>query len=267
MKRTVAGLLPILLTGIFVVAGSAQVVRFPTPTPSRTPTPTPSPTPTPEPKQMPCPTVGIQAAPGGQIRDGQPVSFVLNLNGGDSRVQPTILWSVSAGLIKAGQNSRKIDVDSTGSGADREIKAGVWVGGYAPECLLEAKAAIKVIPAAAKIGEVGELAPDRLTNLLKVLGSTLAQSPDNLYIFAYAGRKSDRGYALNWLKRMKDEISMAGLDARRIVAMDGGFREEPSFEFWTVPPGSEAPRPSPTVRRDEIVFPRPVASPPSPKKP
>src|SRR4051812_41751337 len=131
MKRIVYGLVPLALIGFLITAASGQVIRFPTPSPSRTPTPTPSPTPTPEPKQMPCPTIAIQAAPGQQIREGQPVSFVLNLNGGDSRIQPTILWSVSGGAIKLGQNTRKIDVDSIGSGADRELKAAVWVGGYA----------------------------------------------------------------------------------------------------------------------------------------
>ena len=266
MRSMVGAALAFILIGACLAAVSAQTVRFPTPVPSRTPTPTPSPTPTPEPKQLPCPAVSIQAAPQ-QIKEGQPLSFALNLNGGDPRIQPTILWNISSGSIKAGQNSRKIDVDSTGSGQDREIKAGVWVGGFAPECLLEAKAAVKVIPPPAKIGEVGELAPDKVANMLKVLGSTVAQSPDNLYVFVYAGRKSDRGYTFNWLKRMKDELSMAGLDPRRIIAMDGGFREEPGFEFWTVPPGSEAPRPSPTVRRDEIVYPRPNPSVAPVKKP
>src|SRR5262245_59238469 len=99
MKKGVLGLLPFLLV-FLLSAASAQVIRFPTPTPSRTPTPTPSPSPTPEPKQMPCPAIAVQAAPGPQVRDGQPVSFLLNINGGDPRVQPTILWNITAGTIK-----------------------------------------------------------------------------------------------------------------------------------------------------------------------
>lgn len=199
------------------------------------------------------------------VKDGAQVLFALNIGGGDSRIQPTILWNLSAGSVKDGQNTRRLTVDSTGAGAsfDREIKADVWVGGYAPECVLQASATVKVIPPAAKFGEFGEVADDVLKQNLKVLSDFLAQSPDNLYLIAYAGRKSERGFTVNWVRRMKTGLFSANIDPRRIMAMDGGFREEPMFEFWIVPKGSEPPRPAPTVDRSEIVYP-PTAQ---PKKP
>jgi hypothetical protein len=123
--------------------------------------------------------------------------------------------------------------------------------------LLQSKAKIKIIPPAAKVGEVGELKPEAEANMLKVLGTTVSQSTDLLYVISYAGRKSDRGYAFTALKRMKDGLTMAGMDSRRVVTLDGGFREEPQVEFWIVPLGSEPPRPTPTVNRNEIIYSRP----------
>jgi len=200
----------------------------------------------------------VQAAPNQPVRDGKPVSFILNIQGGDQRSQPNIVWSTTAGAIAQGQYTRKIDVDTTGAGAsyDRTIKADVWVGGYAPECVLQGSASVKVIPPASKFGEFGEVPQQQVTFNLKTLTQALAESQDNLFIIGYAGRKSERNFTLNWLRRLKDELVIDGVDARRVNAMDGGFREDPAFEFWIVPQGAELPRPTPTVRRDEIVYPK-----------
>ena len=257
MQRAIVVLFPILLVCSLASTARAQIIRFPTPTP--TPRPSPSPTPTPEPRVLPCPNVSVQAQPGQAVKDGSPVTFVANIGGGDPRIQPTLIWNLSAGLMKDGQGTRRITVDSTGAGAslDREIKADVWIGGYAPECVLQASANVKVIAPATKFGEFGEVADDVFKRNLKIMSDFLVQSPDNLYLIGYAGRKSDRGLVFNWVKRMKAEFTIAGIAPRRIIAIDGGFREEPMFEFWIVPMGAEPPRPTPTVDRSEIVYPKP----------
>ena len=262
MRKFVVVLLPVLFA---LSAGSAraQIFRFPTPTP--TPRPTPSPTPTPEPRVLPCPNISIQPQSGQVAKDGGPVLFALNIGGGDPKIFPTIVWNLSAGTIRDGQGTRRLTVDSTGAGSspDRQIVADVWVGGYAPECSLQASATVKIIAPAAKFGEFGEIAPDALTKNLKVLSDFLSRSPDNLYLIGYAGRKSERGFASNWVRRMKTDLLSAGIAQRRIMAMDGGFREEPVFEFWIAPAGAEPPRPTPTVDRREIVYP-PTAQPKRP---
>ena len=245
---------------LLVGKAGAQVVRFPTPTPS------PRPTPTPDPRSVPCPNVSVQPQGAQLVRDGQSVNFAANIVGGDPKIQPTILWGTSAGTINKGQYTRSIEVDSTGAGStpDREIRADLWVGGYAPECLLQASAKVKIIAPAVKFGEFGEIKPDVMTVNLKALANFLEQSPDNLYLIAYAGRTSERGFTFNWVKRIKDELTFVGVAPKRIMAIDGGFREAPLFDFWLVPAGSEPPRPTPTVRLEEIVYPKPT---PTPKKP
>jgi hypothetical protein len=257
MKIAAVAILPILFTLSMVSAGAQTRYPFPVATPTPTPRPQRSPSPTPEARTLPCPKVTVQAQSAKQVRDGQPVSFAANIAGGDPKIQPTLLWSTNGGFIKDGQGTRKVDVDTSGAGGlpDGELVADLWVGGYAPECVIQEKAKIKVIAPAAKFGEFGELPPKAVSENLAALASFLAQSQDNIYFFAYAGRKSERGYVANWLRKMKDELVIAGLNPRRVIAMDGGFREEPAFEFWVVPLGAEPPRPSPTVRRDEIVYP------------
>jgi hypothetical protein len=260
-----AVLMGLLLTG----AVGAQAIRgLPTPTPS--PRATPSPAPTPPPAGAPCPSVTVQPQGPQPLVDGQSIAFMANIMGGDTKVQPTILWTTSAGSIKIGQYTRHIEVDSTGAGQtpDRELKAEIWVGGYAPECVVQAWATVKIIPPAVKFGEFGELPAEQVAFHLKTLAQYMGQSPDNLYLIVYAGRKSDRNFTMSWVKKIKDElINNNKVEPRRILAMDGGFREDPAFEFWLVPAGAQPPRPTPTVDRREIVYPKPTPVPPPVKKP
>lgn len=254
--RTVVGVFPVLLFFLLIGTVRGQYV-FPSPSPTPTPKPTPPPS-APAPGPAPCPTLAVQVQPGQPVRDGQRVTFTANIAGGDPKVQPMIVWNTSAGAITQGHNTRRIEVDTTGAGATdyREVKADVWVGGYAPECLLQASGTAKIIGPAVKFGEFGLVDEQTLKNNLDAVASYLAQSPDNLYLIAYAGRNSERGFAYNWLKQMKDTLVAAGISARRIAGVDGGFREEPLFDFWIVPIGAEPPRPTPTVKRSEIVYPR-----------
>src|SRR5437868_3888738 len=152
MQRTAVVLLTALLGLMLTGAAGAQVVRLPTPTPS--PRATPSPSPTPQPTGAPCPSVTIQPQGPQPLSDGQPIAFIANIVGGDTKIQPTILWTASAGNIKLGQYSRHIEVDSTGAGStpDRELKVEIWVGGYAPECVVQAWATIKMIAPSVKFG-------------------------------------------------------------------------------------------------------------------
>jgi hypothetical protein len=49
------------------------------------------------------------------------------------------------------------------------------------------------------------------------------------------------------------EFLSAFFDYRRITTIDGGFREVPTTELWIVPPGAEPPRPTPSIKPDEVV--------------
>ena len=204
----------------------------------------------------PCPTVQIQGPSGRIVKDGQPVTFGVNLAGGDPNISPTIVWNTSAGTIVSGQGTKNIHVDSTGAGSNREIVAELWIGGYSPECSVQASAAVRVAGPAVKADEFGELQVEKENERLAVFASGLPQANDHISIIAYAGRTNVRGFTANALRRVKTQLMSAGISAERISTTDGGFREQPAFELWLVPEGSEAPRPTPTVDREDIVYPR-----------
>ena len=208
------------------------------------------------PAVSPCPQIELRSQGPKAIREGQPISFTANIAGGDKNVTPAIVWNVSGGAIKDGQGTRRIDVDSNGAGADRKIVADLWVGGYAPECITQANTSVNVVPPAHKIDEFGELAPDEEKSRMEAAAAAVASNSDHLYLIGYAGRQTVRMYTSTALRRMRDQIMKAGLPPSRVSAYDGGFREQPAFELWIVPEGAEPPRPTPTVDRKEIVYPK-----------
>ena len=216
----------------------------------------------------PCPKIDIQSSSGKVLKDGQPAVFGASIAGGEAHITPTIVWSVSAGSILNGQGTRTINVDTTGAGQNREIVADLWVGGYAPECASQASTILKVIGPATKLDEFNDLTVEKENEKLAGAVNALSNTNDSVYLVAYAGRTNARGYAVTALRRMKTQLTTAGITADRIGTIDGGFREDPAYEIWIVPAGADAPKPSPTVDRREIIYPKmtPVKTAPS-KKP
>lgn len=246
--------MPVLLA--FFVAGAfgqATSESEPKPPPPQTPA-------------SPCPKIEVQGQSARVVREGQPVTFVANIQGGDTKVTPQIIWSVSGGAIRDGQQTRKLEVDSTGAGLYRELSASVWVGGYAPECVAQASATVRVVPPAVKADEFGELAPEKEKERVAALAAAAGRSDDKVFVIVYAGRTSERGYAVNALRRIRAALLNSGLEETRIGFLDGGFKEQPVYEIWAVPQGAEFPKAAPTVDRREIVYPRPTPA-RKPRKP
>ncbi len=210
----------------------------------------------PAPKVSPCPKVSVKTPTPQLVREGTPVAFIAEITGGDPNVAPTIIWSVTAGMITAGQGARRIVVDSTGAGRDRQMSAELWIGGYAPECGNTAGATVKVIAPAILIDQFGDLPAEQENERITAAAEALSRTNDRLVLIAYAGRTNVRGYAVSVLRRMIAKFEKNETAANRIRAVDGGFREKPAYELWIVPEGAESPRPTPTVDRREIVYPR-----------
>ncbi|MBK9156057.1 MAG: hypothetical protein IPM25_17930 [Chloracidobacterium sp.] len=208
-----------------------------------------------EQKPAPCPKLAVKGPGGRSVRDGAPVIFSAEIAGGDPSITPTILWSVTAGVIKAGQGERRIEVDSTGAGAYRQINAELWVGGYAPECPTTASAMVRVAPRPTMVDEFGELSPEKEGERIIAAAGHLAEPGDSLQIIVYSGRSSVRGFAAAAQKRMATQLADSELPLNRIRVVDGGYREQPAYELWLVPEGSESPRPTPTIDRREIQTP------------
>ena len=75
------------------------------------------------------------------------------------------------------------------------------------------------------------------------------------YLLCYGGRVGRAGEAARRCRRAKNYVSgYRGIDAARVVTVDGGFREDLTVELWVIPPGVSAPQAVPTVDPREIRF-------------
>jgi len=222
MNKVVLGTLPVAFAALALcISGQVPPTKPP-------PQPPANPPPTTTPAVAPCPQIQLQA-PTQPVREGTPVKFVAVLNGGDPAVTPIFSWSISSGVVDGGQGTKTVSVDSSGSGADRQIIADLLVGGYSPECTNQATATVAIAGPAKKVDEFGDLAEKEEGERLDPLIAALNQFPDRAYVIAYAGRNNIRGYATNALKRLKAYIVKAGIQSERVPTVDGVFRREPAY--------------------------------------
>ena len=208
-----------------------------------------------KPPADPCPKIAVKSGGTQMLREGSPATFVAEVKGGDPSVAPNILWSVTAGMITAGQGGNRIEVDTAGAASAGQVSAQIWVGGYGPECMNTASAAIRIAPRPALLDEFGELTIEKETERIAAAAAVVAQSNDGFVIIAYAGKTSERGFAINSLRRITAQFEKNNVPLERIRVIDGGFREQPAYEFWLVPEGAERPRPTPTVNKSDVNHP------------
>jgi hypothetical protein len=169
-------------------------------------------------------------------------------------VTATYNWSVSAGTITGGQGTSSITVDTAGTGG-QTITATVDVGGYNPACSKTASCSSQVRPPAplpTKFDEYGNIKFNdekaRLDNFaIQLQNQPTAQG----YILAYG---SCAGEAQSRADRAKNYlVNTRGIDAGRIMTVDGGCRSDLAVELWIVPSGATAPAAS----TDNIISPCP----------
>lgn len=108
--------------------------------------------------------------------------------------------------------------------------------------------------AAHKFDEFGSITCEDELARLDAFAIELQNAPGARgHIIVYGGRRGRRNEAKARLARMKFYLArVRGLDARRIVTVDGGFRGELSGELWVVGPGEPAPAPGPTVNAKDV---------------
>jgi hypothetical protein len=188
-----------------------------------------------------CPNVSIYCPD--VVQTGAPVTFTASVSGGTPGVAPIYNWKVSAGTILSGQGSPTITVDTAGL-AGQPIVATVEVAGYNLDCRATCQAAVPAPPNPTK-DEFGEIARDDEKARLDNFAIELQNNPGAQgYIIAYGGRRSKYGDGKRRSERARDYlVRTRGIDASRVIAVDGGFHESGSTELWLVPPGATPPRP------------------------
>jgi hypothetical protein len=175
---------------------------------------------------------------------GAPITFTASMSGGTPGVTPVYNWKVSPGKILSGQGTQTITVDTSGL-AGQPISATVEVAGYNLECRASCQSSVPAPPNPTKFDEIGEIQRDDEKARLDVFAIELQNSPGAQgYVIAYGGRNKRYGTGRQRGDRAKDYLTRTrGIDASRVVVVDGGQRETGTMELWIVPPGASPPRP------------------------
>jgi hypothetical protein len=189
-----------------------------------------------------CPNVTINCPDVQQA--GTPITFTASVSGGTAGVAPVYNWTVSDGQILSGQGTPTITVDTAGL-AGRPISATVAVAGYNLDCRASCQASVPAPPNPTKFDEIGEIQRDDEKARFDVFAIELQNSPGAQgYIIAYGGRSKRSGTGRQRAERARDYlVRTRGIDAGRIVVVDGGARETGSTQLWLVPPGATPPHP------------------------
>jgi len=185
----------------------------------------------------PCPTISVSCP--ADVDLGAPITFTASI-GGDMNV--TYNWTVSAGTISSGQGTSSITVDSSGLGG-QSVTATLEVGGLDPSCSRTASCTTSVKapnPPAVKFDEYGNIKFNDEKARLDNYAIQLQNQPGSQgYIIAYG---SCEGEAQARADRAKDYlVNTRGIDAGRLVTIDGGCMPELKVELWVVPTGATAP--------------------------
>jgi hypothetical protein len=107
---------------------------------------------------------------------------------------------------------------------------------------------------AIKFDEYGSgLSTDEQDRLDEFARELKTQPEAQVYILSYGGPHSCVNDARKNAVRVKSYLVKQQIDASRIVTVEAGYKEAPTFEFWIVPSGASPPNVSPSVDPSEVV--------------
>ena len=185
----------------------------------------------------PCPTVSVSCPDTAPV--DQPITFTANVSGGPGT--QTYNWSVSTGTIASGQGTSSITV--TGAPAGGSVTATVELGGLDPNCARTASCTTQIARpplSPTKFDTYGNIRFNdekaRLDNFaIQLQNEPTAQG----YIIGYGTCDAE---GQNRANRARDYlVNTRGIDASRIVVVDGGCMPELRVDLWIVPSGATAP--------------------------
>lgn len=189
-----------------------------------------------------CPTVSV-TGPSGTVQLGETMTFTANLNGGNQDA-PTFNWTVSTGTIVEGQGTPTITVSTEGLSGDTTVTATVDIGGLCAACgtLSDSETGVVAGPIGPElVDEFGPLANDDVKARLDAFASNLSSNPDSQgYIINYGpARQVTRRERL-----IRDYlVTNRGIDASRLVFVQGGDEPEIRTRLYRVPQGATVPTP------------------------
>jgi hypothetical protein len=137
-------------------------------------------------------------------------------------------------------------------------------------CVIVANAQTGTAPSEARmLDEFGDVNCEDEKARLDNFANELQNAPEARgYIVFYGGKRHQsptrhnsrlalprRGEAEARAARLKPYMNdNRGIDAKRIVVVNGGYREQWAAELWIVPKGANPPAPTPTIKPQKIKF-------------
>jgi len=211
--------------------------------------------------KLPCPFPVNISAPR-QVTDGEIITYTADIvYSGTDALRYTWKVTPSSARIISGLGTPTLNVDSTGLGSQRIVATLTADDGSSdPACAQSAQAVSIIAPlekksiVAQEFDECNSCSLDDQKARLDNLAVELQNDPSTrAHIIAYGGRMSPLRQVEKLMSRTRDYlITKRGIDASRLVVVNGGFREEDSVELWIVPSGAVAPRATPTVQAGEV---------------
>ena len=107
----------------------------------------------------------------------------------------------------------------------------------------------------AKLDEYGDLPTDDEAAHLDLFAEKLfKQSNLRGYIIAYNEPRMERGSYLRRIYGIGRYLTEArGIEANRVVVVDGGYKEKFITQLWLIPVGTEPPLPAPTISQPPVI--------------
>ncbi|HEX8068872.1 MAG TPA: hypothetical protein VF546_02905 [Pyrinomonadaceae bacterium] len=211
--------------------------------------------------ESPCPYPVNISAPA-TVAEGNIVIFTADVAyTGQSALSYT--WTVSppTARIVSGAGTPTITVDTTGIGRQRLtaiLVADDGSGDRACRQRASASTAVTSTPpppvTPRRFDEFPSIAFDDDKARLDNLAIELQNNPGATgYIIVYSGRTSSAARADQLGARAREYlVATRGIDASRVVVVNGGYRESNAFELWLVPQGAAPPQPSPTLQHQDL---------------
>lgn len=211
--------------------------------------------------KSPCPYPVSVSAPE-MVNEGEIITFAADVTyGGTQGLKYAWTVNPTGAKVISGAGTPTITVDTTGLGGQRVIATLVVTDGSSdPTCRQTAqsvavvKAPVKITLVSREFDECVNCTFDDQKARLDNLAVELQNDPSTrAYVIAYGGRQSPLAKVEVLMKRARDYIvDERGIDASRLVIVNGGFREADSVELWIVPAGAAPPRATPTVQAGEV---------------
>ena len=167
-------------------------------------------------------------------------------------------WSVSSGKIVSGQGTDTITVDAKET-SDRYVTATIDADGLSSECINRDTQTTIIGVAPYRLAEFEEKYSEDIKVWSDNLTLILQREPElRGHVIVYGGRNGGP-LAAERADRARDYlVNSRGLETGRFSVVEGGYREQLTFEFWLVPRGAAPPPASPSVDEKYVRL-RPVS--------